>query len=461
VKRCARKSGVIDRSTCDFFGCLFWQADLGVTTITAKLYLKKALTFIENNLGDPIAVEQLAGECYVSPRQFYRDFYSLTGHSVQEYIRRRRLSKALQMVKYSDMDLSAIAYAYGYSSQAAFCRTVKAFLNRTPKAYKTEAYHYYFPVFSSGMGIQIEVKSEQFPVMLAVYYYDRQLAGMEDRAVQEFLSLCPDYNGKLLGRNEKQAGRRFCYELQVEFSEAMRERLQHSIFVVQGIHPAMNRLYAKTIVKNIETDINQAWDYLYSQWMKNSMFEQDDTPYFEQYVLAGGKVQKLILHLPLRERTGYPAISMKTYPDRLYLASTQQGAQAEKAAADVLTDFLTNQYPYLLETQKEYYVSGKSGVCTCGILLSDSRYIPDDGSVFVLTVPGGLYAVMESLCYGNRRDEEAILAGWLDENGLQQEGEAFTIFDASGGSEPGDIRVRSYLKMAENDNTAGIKRAKM
>ena len=432
-----------------------------MTAITTKLYLNKALTLIENNLTDNINVEQLACECYVSPRQFYRDFYSLTGHPVQEYIRRRRLSKALQMVKYSDMDLSAIAYAYGYSSQAAFCRTVKAFLNRTPKAYKTDAYHYYFPVFSSGIGKQIEVKSEQLPDMLVVHYIDRQLAGIENRAVQELLSLCPDYNGKLLGRNEKQAGRRFRYELQVEYSEAMRERLQHSVFAVQGIRPAMTRLYAKTIVKNVETDISLAWDYLYSQWMKNSMFEQDDTPYYEQYVLAGGKVQKLVLHLPLKQRAGYPAISVKTYPDRLFLASTQQGAQAEKAAADRLTDFLTNRYPYLLETQKEYYVSGKSGRCTCGILLSDSRYVPDDGSVFVLTVPGGLYAVMESPCYGNRRDEEAILAEWLDENGLQQVGEAFTIIDASAGSESGDIRARSYLKMAENDNTAANKRAKM
>jgi AraC-like DNA-binding protein/DNA gyrase inhibitor GyrI len=430
-----------------------------VTAITAKLYLNKALTLIENHLSESINVEQLAGDCYVSPRQLYRDFYSLTGHPVQEYIRRRRLSKALQMVKYSDMDLSAIAYAYGYSSQAAFCRNVKAFLNMTPKAYKRDAYHYYFPVFHTGMGMQIEVKSEQLPVMLTIHYDDRQLAGIENRAVQALLSLCPDYNGMLLGRNEKQTGRHFCYELQVENSEMMRERLQKSIFVVKGITPPLKRLYAKTIVKNAEADINQAWNYLYSEWMKNSMFEPDDTPYFEQYVLGSGQIQRLVLHLPLRQRVGYPAISIQACPERRFLAATKCGVHAEKAASDLLTAFLASHYPYLLETQKEYYVSDKKEGCTCGILLSDNRYVPDDGSISILTVPAGRYAVMENRCYGNRRDEEAILGAWLTENGMQQDGDAFTVYDASGGAEPGDIHIRSYIKMAENDNTATEKRA--
>lgn len=432
-----------------------------MTTITTKLYLNKALTLIENHLSDSINVEQLAGECYVSPRQFYRDFYSLTGHPVQEYIRRRRLSKALQMVKHSDLDLSAIAYAYGYSSQAAFCRTVKAFLNMTPKAYKRDALHYYFPVFHTGMGRQIEVKSEPLPARLVVHYRDRQLTGIENRAVQAFLSLCPEYNGLLLGRNGEQAGQRFCYELEVEYSEFMLERLQHSVFIVQGINPPQTRLYAKTIVKNVETDIKHAWNYLYGAWMKNSMFEPEDTPYFEQYVLGSGQIQRLVLHLPIKQRAGYPVISIKTCPERSFLVATERGIHAEKAASDRLVTFLASHYPYLLETQKEYYVAGQTDVYTCGILLSDSRYIPDDGSISILTVPGGRYAVMKNRCYGNRRDEEDILAAWLSENGMEQEGDAFTVFDASAGSRPGDIQMRSYIKMAENDNTATKKRATM
>lgn len=430
-----------------------------MTAITTKLYLNKALTLIENHLSDSINVEQLASACYVSPRQFYRDFYSLTGHPVQEYIRRRRLSKVLQVVKHSDLDLSAIAYAYGYSSQAAFCRTVKAFLDMTPKAYKRNAFHYYFPVFHTGMGMQIEVKSEQLPVRLVVHYGDRQLTGIENRAVAELLSLSPEYNGMLLGRNEKQVGRRFCYELEVEYSEMMLERLQHSVFDVQGINPPQTRLYAKTIVKNVEKDIKHAWNYLYSEWMKNSMFEPDDMPYFEQYVLGSGQIQRLVLHLPIRQRAGYPVISIKNCPERRFLAATERGIHAEKTASDRLAAFLASHYPYLLETQKEYYVAGQKDVYTCGILLSDSRYVPDDGSISVLIVPGGRYAVMENRCYGNRRDEEAILAIWLTENGLEQEGDAFTVFDASAGSEPGDIQMRSYIKMAENDNTAAKKRA--
>ncbi|WNS41958.1 helix-turn-helix domain-containing protein [Paenibacillus sp. MMS20-IR301] len=420
--------------------------------------MKKAIAIIEERLGEDVSVEQIAGECYVSPRQLYRDFYSLTGHPVYEYIRRRRLSKALHLIKYSDMEPASVVYACGYSSQAAFCRTVKALLNMTPTAYKAGTVHYYFPVFNTAMPMQVEVKTVRIPSMIAVHYFGNQLAGIEDRAVQALLSILPQYNGLLLGRNEKQAGKRFCYELQVEYCRETLERVRGSQgLAIHRITPPVEQLYATTIVNNAEADINQAWNYLYSHWMKISMFEQENLPYFEAYVLRKGKIRRLVLHLPIRLSADYPAISIQTCPDRLFLIAAQRGSHAEKAAAEVLTEFLAKQYPYLLETQKEYYVSGGHDCCTCGIVLHEHRYVPDDGSISVLEVPGGLYAVLEGTSQGNRRGEEAVLAGWVEEHGLNRESRAqvFTVFDASGGTGHGHIGMKSYIKLADNDNTAG------
>ncbi|WP_058301520.1 helix-turn-helix domain-containing protein [Gorillibacterium timonense] len=422
-----------------------------------KQYLKKAITIIENNLSDKVAVGQIALDCCVSPRQFYRDFYSLTGHSVHEYIRRRRLSKALSLLKNSEMDAAAVAYTCGYSSQAALCQTVKTYLGTTPKAYKNRSDHYFFPIFNTERFMQIEVKSEALPQMISIQYGHRQLRGIENRAVAYFLSLIPEYKGRLFGRNEKQVGRQFCYELQVEYSEALLEQIRKSEFIFSSLKPPGTSMYAKTIVKNDEAEINDAWEYLYSQWMKNSMFEQGDSVYFEEYVIKKSKVQKLVLHLPIKLRAHYHRIGMTTCEDRLVLASTQQGAHAEKAAAKVLGDFLSKQYPYLLQTQKEYYVSKEGDRCTCGVMINESRYIPNDGSISLLPIPGGTYAVLEGDCYGTSSDDEHFLRRWVEENGFEKDGQAFTLYDVSVGTERNQIIVRSYLKMAENNNTSSPK----
>ena len=65
---------------------------------------------------------------YASHAKLYRSFYSLTGHSVKEYVRKRRLSNALALIKTSDMGLADIAFQCGYSSHQALCRAVRQIL---------------------------------------------------------------------------------------------------------------------------------------------------------------------------------------------------------------------------------------------------------------------------------------------------------------------------------------------
>lgn len=418
-----------------------------------KWYLKKALSLIEHSLSAPRSVEEMARECYVSPRQFYRDFYSLTGHSVHEYIRRRRLSQALNLLRHSEMNAAAVAYACGYGSQAAFCQSVRALLGITAKEYRESPLHYYFPKWDSERFRQIEVKTEALPARIAVHYRDRRLIGIENRAVSAFLTQFPDYPGRLIGRNEKQAGKLYVYELQVDASDELLEQLRRSDFAVSSIHPPVTRLFAKTIVRNEEAAITEAWDDLCGRWMKNSRFEQDDGPYFEEYLRKKGGIRKLALYLPIKLCTDNPVIRILTRKEQRVLASTQRGAYAEQATAKTLADFLSRRYPYLLKTQTEYYLSKDGDVCTSGVVLHERRYIPDDGSLTWITIPGGVFAVLESACYGKSSDEESMLRRWLEENGLEPEGPSFILYDIAAGTEREQIRVRTYLKLAENEKT--------
>ena len=56
--------------------------------------IQQSLDFVENHLTQPVGLAEIAGRAYCSLTHFYRVFRALTGCTVKEYVRRRRLSEA-------------------------------------------------------------------------------------------------------------------------------------------------------------------------------------------------------------------------------------------------------------------------------------------------------------------------------------------------------------------------------
>lgn len=295
-----------------------------------KEYIAEVLDYIEENINHPFGIHDIPANKYVSTMQLYRDFYSLTGHSVKEYIRKRRLSNALVMVKHSEKSLVDIVYEYGYSSQQAFCKCVKAATGLTPLEYKLKDGYYYYPRFCQDSKLQVLISGENIPKTVHLNYYHSQIRGIENRSVDYLLSLIPDYDGRIFGRNGKQLNNRFCYELNIEYKEDLVNLLKNSDFSDVSITAPQADIYAKISVKNIESSINSAWDYLYLQWLKVSMFEQSEKPYFEEYIYKDKIIKKLILYLPVKKRNDYDRICIRECEDMYFLVSRQGGVNGEQ-----------------------------------------------------------------------------------------------------------------------------------
>ena len=71
---------------------------------------------LEQNITGDLSMERLAKAGLLSRSQLYREFYNTAGHTMGEYIRRRRLSNALALIKTSQLSLTDIAYQCGFSS---------------------------------------------------------------------------------------------------------------------------------------------------------------------------------------------------------------------------------------------------------------------------------------------------------------------------------------------------------
>lgn len=414
-----------------------------------KPHIRSALEHIESHLYEPLNIDSISRAGMVSAMQLYRDFYNITGHSVKEYIRKRRLSNALTLLKHSDQTIADIAYACGYSSQQAFSKCVKSATGQTPLEYRESDCFYYFPKFDGGTLHQIHVAAEHFPETTLVRFGHHQYRGIEDRAVRYLFSLLPDYSGRIFGRNGKQEGSEFYYELYLTDAERCTRVLQNSKFEYIGTRPAFSATMAAACAQNNDDRINAAWDYLYTDWLKTSMFEQADMPYFEEYIHKHGTVKKLVLYLPVERRNDYDKIRIRDCEGMDFLVSRQKGKNAEEMASKAVMDFLNSYYPYLVKSARIFYVVQKDLECTCGVKLEQDLRQPQGKGLEILHLPGGRYAILEGGCCSDSSVYETILLSWMTELGIERDpaAEAFTLYETDGTFEQENIKTLIFCKL--------------
>lgn len=84
--------------------------------------LNNAVTYIEAHLCDEINIDELAQIALYTPDGFNRFFSYITGMTLGEYVRRRRLTLAAYELRVSSVKVIDIAVKYGYDSADAFAK---------------------------------------------------------------------------------------------------------------------------------------------------------------------------------------------------------------------------------------------------------------------------------------------------------------------------------------------------
>lgn len=98
--------------------------------------LSAAIEYIENNLDNDISYEEAARIACCSTYYFQRIFSYVSGISLSEYIRRRRMTQAAFELQRTDMKVLDVALKYGYTSPTSFNRAFQSVHNITPAAAK-------------------------------------------------------------------------------------------------------------------------------------------------------------------------------------------------------------------------------------------------------------------------------------------------------------------------------------
>lgn len=92
--------------------------------------------YIQHHLSEPITVEDIAKELYLSRPYLSRKFIEETGMSLTDFILKEKTEEAKRLLRYTDKSLTAISNYLGFSSQSHFSRVFKKYASCTPGEYR-------------------------------------------------------------------------------------------------------------------------------------------------------------------------------------------------------------------------------------------------------------------------------------------------------------------------------------
>lgn len=102
--------------------------------------LQRAIQYIENHILEDITADDAAGEVHISTFYFQKGFKIMTGFTVSEYIRNRRLYLAAFDVIADKEKIIDIAAKYGYDTPESFTKAFSRFHGLPPIQFKSHPY---------------------------------------------------------------------------------------------------------------------------------------------------------------------------------------------------------------------------------------------------------------------------------------------------------------------------------
>jgi AraC family transcriptional regulator len=102
----------------------------------ARWRLKRAIDYVEAHLNNPVSLADVASSAGLTRMHFAAQFRAATALRPHEYLLRRRIERAQEMLVGTSMRLVDIALSVGFQSQSHFTRVFKRYAGQPPRAWR-------------------------------------------------------------------------------------------------------------------------------------------------------------------------------------------------------------------------------------------------------------------------------------------------------------------------------------
>ena len=279
--------------------------------------LGAAIDYLEDNLAGDIDIAEAARRAVCSPFYFQRLFAIVTGMTVGEYVRKRRLTLAASDLASGNAKVIDVALAYGYDSPDAFTRAFRTMHGVTPQAAREPGTplvacpRVSFHIELKG-GIDMDYRVIEKPGF-QVAVTTRRFTTENDRNFRDIpkwwqafmatpdwramLSLTGNAPGKVTG--SEMLGICFADDKPVDFAYGIAVELPEGSgagnFEKKAVPAATWAVFSCTLA-----DLQDVTRRIFSEWFPSVPFEHDDKPELEVYLPGGqGPAMKCEIWIPV------------------------------------------------------------------------------------------------------------------------------------------------------------------
>ncbi len=98
--------------------------------------MRRVLEYIEENLDGDLSLEAMAAEVDISPIYLARAFKAAVGQSPHRYVLARRVERAKELLRNTDLPVVDVALSSGFSSQSHLSYWFQRYVGVSPAAYR-------------------------------------------------------------------------------------------------------------------------------------------------------------------------------------------------------------------------------------------------------------------------------------------------------------------------------------
>ncbi|MGH9261661.1 MAG: helix-turn-helix domain-containing protein [Acidimicrobiales bacterium] len=102
-------------------------------------WMLRARDAIDRDYARPLDIPTLARIALVSEAHFIRTFRATFGETPHRYLQRRRVERAMALLRNTDRSVTDICLAVGFSSLGTFSRTFRDIVGRSPSGFRQQA----------------------------------------------------------------------------------------------------------------------------------------------------------------------------------------------------------------------------------------------------------------------------------------------------------------------------------
>lgn len=286
--------------------------------------IEKILYYIDEHLDESITFEYLADKFNYSAFHFHRIFSAVTGQSITDYLKKRRLMYAYKDLLETEKSITDICYAYGFNSIQTFNRLFKDTYGVKPsdlrKVYMENTFRSIDNILA-GYKKRVQFKGDFVTEPVIINKEGFILAGYRKHTGNGFQVIGESWQELKANMDKiKRANSNTMYGFEDYSEDFCREPLQFYYMAAVEIErdtDALEEMYVKEVPESLyavfsvngnnkNDEIYKAFQYIYNVWLPNSEYclsdeLRADFEYYDERWNCQSASSQIDIYIPIRK----------------------------------------------------------------------------------------------------------------------------------------------------------------